>query len=79
MSGTSFVEFLQLYFDQTAMTLKSAVALIAYLGQAVHLNFSLRCRGILIYNGLTVVGFLPVGNVECQKHFVGGDVVSIHK
>ena len=57
--GASFVGFLQIYSDKTAMTLKSN-AMVAYPVHVVFLNTTTSYRRWLIDNGHTIVAFLPV-------------------
>ena len=55
----SFVGFVQIYSDKSAMTLKSN-AMVVYPVHAVFLNTTAECRRRLIDGGHTLVGFLPV-------------------
>lgn len=58
--GTSFVGFIQIYTDKTAMTLKTN-SLVAYPIHVTLLNFAGKFSGYVIDHGHTLVGFLPVG------------------
>lgn len=75
--GESFLGLVQFHSDKTVTKLKSK-ALIAYPVPAVLLNFCPQWRSLLIINVHAVVKFLPFGNVESRKGFVGDDATSIH-
>lgn len=59
VQSSSFIGFIQLYSDKTAMSLK-ANSMLAYPIHAVLLNSTPKFRRWLIDRGQTLVGFLPV-------------------
>lgn len=77
-SGDSFVKFVQLHSDQSAMMLKAK----GVMGYPVHpLLFSFSCHwpDRVIYNCHIVVGFLSVDSVKYLEWTVADDATSIYR